>query len=294
MTSEGAVEHAAISRQNLHRYAPSWVDRVDGWIGALPVPRWLVYLLLAVTLVVINAMFKWWDGVYPVGSFLPFHVLVTAYTVWYFALVSYLNWTASRAMERFRPAYRGDDATYTSLCYRLTTMPARPTLLVSLAGAVWGIFLLIGVTHGRFLSTSAMVLRSPHSIWFEYAIAITGNIASLSVFIVLIALGVITFVAPLIGVHRMLENEKNAALNKASARLHVVLDDLHQRIDQRDFGGLDALNKAMAGLKDELALLEKTPTWPWKPETLRLLSTAILLPILLWLMTRLLERVLNL
>ena len=53
------------------------------------------------------------------------------------------------------------------------------------------------------------------------------------------------------------------------------------------------MSKAVAGIKDELALLERIPTWPWKPDTLRLLTTAIVLPIVLWLATRLLERLLG-
>jgi len=103
----------------------------------------------------------------------------------------------------------------------------------------------------------------------------------------------ITFAAPLWGVHRMLENAQHAAQSAAGQRLHSSLRELHECIDRRAYGEVDALTKAVAGLKEELALLERIPTWPWKPDTPRLLATAIVLPIVLWLVTRLLERALR-
>lgn len=360
MTTEHVASQPVHEQRALSLYAPSWVDRMDDWLGAFPVPRWFIYLALMATLVLVNAMFKWWDGVYPFGAFLPFHVVVTAYTVWYFALVSYLDRIALRAIERFRPAFRGDATTYETFKYQLTTMPALPTLLVSVAGALWGIMILAGASQGLFLSDAAMILRSPNSLWFEYCIAITvniglfvfvyhtvhqlrvvntihtsytnvdlfqpgplrafswltaqtaacgiltayvwffsesdltGNVVSVSVFVTLNTLGVVAFIAPLFGIHRMLENKKAAALCRASERLHIVLADLHSHIDGRSYTELDPVNKAIVGIKEEIALLEKVATWPWKPETVRLLITAILLPIVLWLVTRVLERLLAL
>ncbi len=38
-------------------------------------------------------------------------------------------------------------------------------------------------------------------------------------------------------------------------------------------------------------MVEKLPTWPWRQGTIGAFVTAILLPIGLWLVTRLLERV---
>lgn len=341
-------------------YTPSWFDRLDSWLATLPAPRWLVGMALAGLLVLINALFKWYDGVYPVGSFLPFHVVVVAYSVWYFAMVSYLDWVALRAMTRFRPAFQGDDATYADLTFRLTTMPARPVVFVSLAGLLFGFSIALGALRGYFLSPAAQIMRSPSSLWFDFLIAMivnmglfvfvyhtvhqlrvvsgilseharvdlflpgplrafsaltaqtaaagvftayvwfatetnfTENPVSLSVFVVLMVLAGITFVAPLWGVHRMLESAQHAALAAAGQRLHTLLSDVHDCIDHRTYDDVDALSKAVAAMKEELALLERIPTWPWKPDTPRLLATAIVLPIVLWLATRLLERALSL
>lgn len=39
-------------------YAPSWVDRLDGWIAAQRGPRWVSYLVTALVLVDANTLFK--------------------------------------------------------------------------------------------------------------------------------------------------------------------------------------------------------------------------------------------
>jgi hypothetical protein len=42
------------------------------------------------------------------------------------------------------------------------------------------------------------------------------------------------------------------------------------------------LNMTIAGLEMEQNALNRIPTWPWEPETVRLLVTALLLPLGLW------------
>jgi hypothetical protein len=44
-------------------------------------------------------------------------------------------------------------------------------------------------------------------------------------------------------------------------------------------------------LQTEQTTLEKAPTWPWHPETIRVVLTAIAIPMLVWLAQRVLERV---
>ena len=41
------------------------------------------------------------------------------------------------------------------------------------------------------------------------------------------------------------------------------------------------LNMAIASLEIEQKALSRIPTWPWQPETVRLLATALLLPLVL-------------
>jgi hypothetical protein len=53
---------------------------------------------------------------------------------------------------------------------------------------------------------------------------------------------------------------------------------------------MDALNHATEALVRERDVLDKIPTWPWQPDTIRWLGTALLLPIIVWTITRVLER----
>jgi hypothetical protein len=46
----------------------------------------------------------------------------------------------------------------------------------------------------------------------------------------------------------------------------------------------------LSSIKTELAMIEKIPTWPWQPETLRVLITALAFPLGVWLIQLFLGR----
>lgn len=100
------------------------------------------------------------------------------------------------------------------------------------------------------------------------------------------------FVVPLLGIHRILAAEKGRLLDESANRLKAALAELHHRVDQKDLRRMDDLNKAIASLEVERALLGRIPTWPWQPETLRTFIGALLLPLILWLAQALLGRIL--
>jgi hypothetical protein len=51
-----------------------------------------------------------------------------------------------------------------------------------------------------------------------------------------------------------------------------------------------SINDATESLVRERDVLDKISTWPWEPETVRAVATALLLPVVLWVITRVLER----
>jgi hypothetical protein len=55
---------------------------------------------------------------------------------------------------------------------------------------------------------------------------------------------------------------------------------------------MDDMNKALASLETERNLLTRIPTWAWQPEALRGLVVALVLPLVLWLVQALLQRLL--
>ncbi|HMN29984.1 MAG TPA: hypothetical protein PKE45_17660 [Caldilineaceae bacterium] len=341
------------------RYDPSWVDRLNHWIEQLPGSPLLFYVALGLVLSVLHAAIKWWDSSYPPGTFQPFHVVVMCFGVWFMGLAHYLNRAAKRAFERFRPVLDCNKYCCNELEYRLTTLPARPTLLVTALGLAYGIFVVVGVAQGTVFDPAALVFTSPLAVWFESASGIfvctafcllvyhtihqarminliyttstridlfnltpihafsvltaqtaagglpiayawiltepgiAGDSFSVAAVAILMIVALITFLWPLLGIHRLLEEEKSLAKVKAARRIKQCIDRLHEHVDKDKLAEAPNPINAIAGLKQELAFLEQISTWPWQPNPLPALARALVLPLVLWFVTRLLERLIT-
>ncbi len=125
---------------------------------------------------------------------------------------------------------------------------------------------------------------NPH---FLYDVTVIG------IYLVITALAVATFAWPLLGIHRLLVKEKERLLEESSRRLEATIADLHQRVDSGKLDGMMDLNMAIAALEMEQSALNRIPTWPWQPETVRLLVTALLLPLGLWIVQVVLQVVMG-
>jgi hypothetical protein len=110
------------------------------------------------------------------------------------------------------------------------------------------------------------------------------------VFLSLLALA--AFVLPVIGIKNRIDEEKERALGEVTDLLQATNERLHEMVRNSEDKGLKRVEKATAALIRERELLKKVPTWPWDTATIRGFSSALLLPIFLWIVTRLLERVL--
>jgi hypothetical protein len=117
-----------------------------------------------------------------------------------------------------------------------------------------------------------------------------GNALTFGLFIGNVLLGAVAFVWPLIGAHRLIEAAKKDRQREADVRFDALTAELHRRADAREFDGMAGLNEAMEAVQRERDVLAKVRTWPWQGETINVLSTALLLPAVLWFITRLLER----
>jgi hypothetical protein len=103
------------------------------------------------------------------------------------------------------------------------------------------------------------------------------------------ALAGITFLLPLWGIHRLLVAEKGRRLASLGAQMDATIQDLQQRIAAGDRADIAQIKDSLDALVVAQATLDKTRTWPWPPGMLRGLAGAVLLPMLIWLITRLLE-----
>jgi hypothetical protein len=109
---------------------------------------------------------------------------------------------------------------------------------------------------------------------------------AIAVTVALILLGTAAFVLPLNSMHRRLVEEKERLIAEANRRIVALMTKLHHQVDIDSLERSGELNSAMNALMTERDLLDKLSTWPWKPATLRGFVSSVMLPIVLWLITR--------
>lgn len=353
-------------------YAPSWVDRLTDWVRRLPVPYWIVYLIPALLLFILTTVIKWEDGSYaaayaagtpglykfgPVYIY-PFHAVPELVTFYALALIHYLDDVAGRAIDSYRPAVKAEDAHFKELCYRLTTMPALPTLLASIVGVVFAIGVLVVIWFAApgfadrlllFTSTPATIVESAVFVllWWNWGALVLHTVRQLrlvnhiyvedteidifnlsplysfswltartAIGLVLatyafilpapglmenpITLGimafnfvfaVVAFAWPLLGIHHLLDEAKSQKMAASAQTFEILIAELHRRANQGEFDSMAEMKEGLEALVHERDVIDKVYTWPWQRETVSGLTTALLLPIILWVITRVLDAV---
>lgn len=98
-----------------------------------------------------------------------------------------------------------------------------------------------------------------------------------------VLLALAAFMLPLWNVHQRLVWEKRGLLAELNQRVEATLERLHRCLDEDELGEMGQINSALAGLAAERQVLIKIPTWPWRARTLTGFLSAILLPLVLFL-----------
>ncbi|MCL6567544.1 MAG: hypothetical protein K6T35_01325 [Meiothermus silvanus] len=129
-------------------------------------------------------------------------------------------------------------------------------------------------------------------VWF---VLVNLTITHIDSAIIAVSLGleamiVVVFVLPLWSIHILLLEEKHRLQGLLNERLRKITIDLHQSIDEGMLERIDPVQKALSSIQIQQAVLDRASTWPWQPETFRILSTAIVAPLLIWLVQRILSR----
>jgi hypothetical protein len=124
-----------------------------------------------------------------------------------------------------------------------------------------------------------------------YALTVNGTFQAGVVGIIVLAatfgFGVACFVLPLWGIHDRLVREKAQLLLEVERRLGRIGDEMYRRIDAGQFDGTKVVSDALSGalaLRDRISRL---PTWPWPPNLFRGLISALLLPVIVYIVSRL-------
>lgn len=106
------------------------------------------------------------------------------------------------------------------------------------------------------------------------------------------SIAIASFVLPLYGMHMRLARKKTMMIEESTRSFHKSASRLHAAIDEGDMATVDSMHRAMTSLNVERQSLDRISTWPWPSGTGRGFFTAIALPILLFLITRILEKIL--
>jgi hypothetical protein len=114
-------------------YPKSWVDHLEDVVARWPIPNWSFYALVFALGYAVATVLRLQSGV-PLA--LSRQMLPPVFLIWIvylLALTHHLDDIAVERLRRFRPALALSDAEFDELSYRLTTMPAVPTVVHGLA-----------------------------------------------------------------------------------------------------------------------------------------------------------------
>jgi len=133
---------------------------------------------------------------------------------------------------------------------------------------------------------SWMIMLSLTLLLFPIQMA-TAPVLAILVFQLVLALA--AFVLPLRFVNSHLVAEKRRLLAELEQRVERTLARLHRCLDEDEMGEMEQLNHALTGLAAEREILTRIPTWPWRAGTLTTFLSAIVLPIVLFLVQLVIE-----
>ena len=105
-------------------------------------------------------------------------------------------------------------------------------------------------------------------------------------------LAAFVFMWPLHGMHRRIKREKERTLHDIELHLGKVFSKLNQCLCEDDYGATERLSAAISSLEMQYTRVKAIPAWPWRPETARLVLTAVPLPLVLQGIQFLVDRIL--
>jgi hypothetical protein len=136
------------------------------------------------------------------------------------------------------------------------------------------------------LTGLAYVLVGYYTLTVNGAFA-AGNLVVLGALVFSVVVGIATFVVPLWGIHDRLVDEKAILVREVEDRVGRVAAEMYRRIDAGDFDGSKTTSDALGGMTMLRERIERLPTWPWPPQLLRGFISALVLPLVIYVLTRL-------
>ncbi len=107
----------------------------------------------------------------------------------------------------------------------------------------------------------------------------------------ILVVAALAFSVPLVGMHRRMTAEKKRLGGDVGGRVEALISDLHAAVDRHDLSLADGQNKQLGSLIAERELVARLSTWPWQAGTVGAVASAIILPVVITLISRLLGRI---
>jgi hypothetical protein len=114
-----------------------------------------------------------------------------------------------------------------------------------------------------------------------------GNVVSLLTLAGSVAIGMVTFIVPLWGIHERLVAEKETLLRSVEDRIGRLGEEMFRRVDGGQFEGTKVISDSIGGAAILRERIDRLPTWPWPPNLLRGFISALLIPVLVYIASRL-------
>lgn len=137
---------------------------------------------------------------------------------------------------------------------------------------------------------SWLILLSVTLLTFPIQIA---ALPVLSLLILQVGLSLDAFVLPLWAIHQRLVAEKRLLTGELNQRVEKLQVKLKESLDQDALDGIDPINTAMSALQTQLDFMHKIPTWPWRAGLLTGFLSAMVLPIVLFVLQLIVGRLLG-
>ncbi len=102
-------------------------------------------------------------------------------------------------------------------------------------------------------------------------------------------LAAIAFIAPLYGAHRLMAQEKARNLDWLGERIAATIASLRGTVDAGKLRDVAPLKETLEGLIAARDEYDAVSTWPWQRSTLTGVVTALIAPMAIWLLTRVLD-----
>lgn len=112
-------------------------------------------------------------------------------------------------------------------------------------------------------------------------------------YISFLILALAVFVLPLTDINQRLRKEKNRLLKIVNIQIEDAFEKVRKDFQSNDLEQMPSLHASIEIMLKEKTLLETIPTWPWAPSTFRGFLAAVFLPLFLWLVQQLLERIMG-